>query len=314
MRCAMNRWWQLLVYGLVMSGTAHATTVTFPSVRVYFGGRTVDSVAEEVVNEAAYRCEETRAHDCQIEWTALTFEDFPGVDGVVTLGRWYQSYFHGLDPQGQPVRWANPGYPDTELYDNVTWHCFNDYKYQRNAVKGNTCVLDTALPITPANLGAPPPPFCPVGNPVNPATGVKYQREDDFAIRDFEFWRLINVVQPDMAPLASMGLNWRHSYDYRITIDDGVAIFLRPDGKQWLFSLQNGIWTALVDVRMKLTVSGDVTRPTTWILDDGMGRVETYDASGYLSTVNDHGHHYRFAYVAQSLLDQHATRQADQRD
>jgi len=90
---------------------------------------------------------------------------------------------------------------------------------------------------------------CKVGNPINIATGAKYQREVDY-------------VGAGAFPLGFerhyWGGAWTHSYSRNIFLDDinganyHVAVARRDDGQELTFKLESGAYVSSADVNAKL--------------------------------------------------------------
>ncbi|HVK53797.1 MAG TPA: DUF6531 domain-containing protein, partial [Burkholderiales bacterium] len=106
-----------------------------------------------------------------------------------------------------------------------------------------------AAPQPKKNLGpcddcAKAPPII-VGNPINSATGNKYERAMDYQGQGpfpLVFIRHYNSAA-DPAP-APIGAQWRHHYQRAVTLAaDGLsAETARPDGRVYRFVLSNGAW------------------------------------------------------------------------
>ncbi len=106
------------------------------------------------------------------------------------------------------------------------------------------------------------------GNPCDPGSGNKYQREQDYRGHGpfpLFFERMYNSTllesyRPN--PLA-LGPQWLHSYDRAIRLDANTATVSRQDGKIFLFVLNGGVWTPDGDITDKLErlADGEETRP-----------------------------------------------------
>jgi len=123
---------------------------------------------------------------------------------------------------------------------------------------------------------------CPLGNPINPFTGNKYQIETDYVgagTYPLRFERYYN----SNAGIGSgrIGAKWRHTFDRFISVQGTSAQVFRPDGKQFVFTQSGADWVGPVDVmdRLAQTASGWTY---TSAPDD---EVETYDASGRLISI-----------------------------
>nr|WP_255429311.1 RHS repeat-associated core domain-containing protein [Ramlibacter albus] len=160
--------------------------------------------------------------------------------------------------------------------------------------------------------------MCPanaVGNPINIATGNKYQQELDYADRSFVFARHYNS-----------GLKaWTHSYSMRVWSypASGTAVVVRPDGKTLVFTgTGSGEWQSNATVTERLF---SVASPAgaAWKLVTGDDTVELYTSDGLplelasrgnrrlrmqyaagqlKAVVDDFGRQLQFAYDAQSRI------------
>lgn len=163
------------------------------------------------------------------------------------------------------------------------------------------CIQDPNYLDPRLNLG--PPDFCGDGNPINSATGNKYQIENDyvgFGPAALEFARYYNS-SPDVVS-AYIGAHWRHSYsrsiewirndlplgDHAWTVHYTAARIYRPDGK--VITFQNemiwGDWwssqNAFGHLTQQLNADGSVASSRFVTPDD---TVETYDGSGKLVSI-----------------------------
>ena len=148
-----------------------------------------------------------------------------------------------------------------------------------------------AQPNPPKNSG----PGCdqankPAGNPCDPATGNKFQRETDYVSPQrlpllIERFYNSNVGQP-----GSIGMNWTAPWDRRVTIASATATrasVSRPDGKVLSFTLTSGIWNADADVNHRLLEIKSGGTRTGWQVVSSSNAVEAYDATGRLVRVAD---------------------------
>lgn len=123
---------------------------------------------------------------------------------------------------------------------------------------------------------------CNVGNPINVATGSKYQRTVDY-------------VGPGVFPLQFeryyFGGSWSTSYSRRILLEDINGLIYhfvrvkRDDGQELTFQYSNGTYTSEVDVNSRLerrNVSGQFAG---WRYTDTDDSVELYDTAGRLESV-----------------------------
>jgi len=146
---------------------------------------------------------------------------------------------------------------------------------------GGLCVSSGSDPLK--NNGCPSNPR---GNPCNPASGNKYQREVDYQGPGFEIVRHFNSVLPGevegivIAPPQTVelgkGSRWRLGLDRTLVMYSGTtgatALVARPDGRAFYFTLVGGVWQADGDVNDQLEQT-----PTGWIYTLADGGKETYE-------------------------------------
>lgn len=169
-----------------------------------------------------------------------------------------------------------------------------------------------------AQKNAGSPPTCNLTNPVNGATGNKYQVETDYVgVGQFplEFKRHYNS---DYESLQTVGSHWRHTYERQLIFSGTKAAIVRPDGRAYSF-VQNGTdWlpsdadindklVAITGGGWQLTLAENDTvedydssqRLTKITLRNGSFQQLSYDTQGRLSTVDDgYGHILTFSYDA----------------
>lgn len=142
-------------------------------------------------------------------------------------------------------------------------------------------------PVEQKSAGRPRDENC--SNPVNGATGNKYQIETDYvgaAGNPLSFERHYNssFVQP-----RALGRGWRHSYDRQFaatgTSHGATAFVVRPDGMAYRFTKGATGWTADADVTSRL-VDAQVGGQTQWQLTIGEDNsTEIYNANGRLTSI-----------------------------
>jgi RHS repeat-associated protein len=148
------------------------------------------------------------------------------------------------------------------------------------------CKEDSTQAYPYKNLGRPH--HCPVGNPINQATGLKYQEEVDYRSPTpdgLNFVRYYNSYAP--LPIKGTSPHWRHTYSREIVkIDKTTVIVHRPDGKSLHFSYRNEGWVAQPDVTDRLEERlDDQGKRTGWRYETAQDSVESYDALGRLQTI-----------------------------
>jgi YD repeat-containing protein len=151
------------------------------------------------------------------------------------------------------------------------------------------------------------------GNPINFATGNKYQAEHDYRSADgtLDFSRYYNSQTedpPGISPyLSALGKNWRSTYDraIRVNATDETAYVYRPDGKTLPFRLSGSSYSPDADITdhlEKLTPSGSFAGWRYTI--DATGEVENYDVAGRLQSITSRaGAVTTLAYDGSGRLD-----------
>lgn len=117
--------------------------------------------------------------------------------------------------------------------------------------------------------GLPPKNGC-VGNPINIATGNKFQLESDYksSLKDgLAFHRYYN----------SLDKVWRHNYSTSLRFSAGSISLVRADGRESFFSVVGNVATSYVDGGVLVNITG------TWIYSDPNGEVFKFDSIGRLT-------------------------------
>ena len=143
-----------------------------------------------------------------------------------------------------------------------------------------------------ATIVPPKCPECPkAGNPVNIGSGAKVQKETDYIGTGPFPLQLTRRYTSGFERASTMGRSWRHSYDVRIvTITPGATVVVqRPDGREFVFTNNAGVWTSDVDVNGKLELVASTWRYTTGAGDAREAdSVEVFDASwGRLTSITN---------------------------
>jgi YD repeat-containing protein len=135
-------------------------------------------------------------------------------------------------------------------------------------------------------------------NPCNAGTGNKYQPETDYlgsGLYPLHGERIYNsgVLSPAVIGITAWGSQWRGFYDRsvgnKINGIAGTATVKRADGKQYYFTLTNGVWIGDADVNGTLNEIGvDASgNPTGWIYKNENDETETYNAIGQLISITN---------------------------
>ncbi|WP_281850420.1 DUF6531 domain-containing protein [Dyella sp. GSA-30] len=147
-------------------------------------------------------------------------------------------------------------------------------------------------------------------DPINAATGNKYQQDTDFrSSKWLTFRRFYN--SDNGVPSTAMGSHWRHSFDRSLQIiGTSTIVAMRPDGFGDAFTKSGSAWTADVDVADTFTEqddgSGNATGYTLFLA--AYRETEQYSAGGLLQSVTDStGATETFAYSTSSTPSSVAT-------
>lgn len=186
--------------------------------------------------------------------------------------------------------------PVNSALSNGVCTCNSGYKQY-----GSTCIASNA-PIPPKNSG---PSSCnDSGNPINTGTGNKHQSEVDY-VGAGSFPLRMERTYNSLAPsLTEWGYGWTGYYDRSIINYQTVSgplvaavgyvatVYInRPDGKQYLFTqyAAGGAWSSDPDVTGKLVLLGldATTNPIGWTYTNENDEVETYNASGALTSITN---------------------------
>jgi YD repeat-containing protein len=158
--------------------------------------------------------------------------------------------------------------PPVDEPDGDGDECTN-YQPAPTANNGNSCDGDT----NGSNLTC--------GNPINFATGNKYETELDY--RGGGPFPLVLVRAYNSLDIggSTFGTKWRGSYRQSISQpSSGVAIVTRDDGRMITFTSSGSGWVSTTSVNTKLfkTASG-------WIYQTVQDEMETYNANGQLLSI-----------------------------
>jgi RHS repeat-associated protein len=133
-----------------------------------------------------------------------------------------------------------------------------------------------------------------LANPINVATGNKYEYEVDGTFGDVVIARSYN--SDGQARGANLGVNWLSDLDrsiYYAVSNNNVptATVLRPDGRELAFTKTSGVWQADADIASTLTEIDNGTTIAGWTLFDADARrYESYSFTGALLSISDGSH------------------------
>jgi RHS repeat-associated protein len=134
-----------------------------------------------------------------------------------------------------------------------------------------------------------------VNDPINIATGNKFEQDTDFRGSTWlTFRRFYNSVT---VASATLGPQWRHSFDRSLNIQlsgsggstTPTIQLYRPDGSSEPFQKINGVWTANADMADTLTEQDDANgNPTGYTVFIAPRReYEQYSTSGLLQSITN---------------------------
>ncbi|MVF24771.1 hypothetical protein EVC37_24690, partial [Methylocaldum sp. BRCS4] len=154
------------------------------------------------------------------------------------------------------------------------------------------------------DLGDSCPHHTAIGNPVNAATGNKFQRERDYlasGANPLSFERFYNNGGKRYSQrsqfgadwFSQIGQHWRHTYDRSIDLVESAtlttAFVYRPDGRVYPFNLYNDQYFTDADIKDWLAPIRDAAGVLSgWQYTNATDHsVETYDANGILISISD---------------------------
>lgn len=137
------------------------------------------------------------------------------------------------------------------------------------------------------------------GNPINFATGNKFQDETDYkGSGPFPLVLTRYYNSQDDGAAHAFGFNWYDSYSRSLIQIGSTALIKRPNGPVFTFRLSGPIWAPDADVNARLTQTA-----SGWTYVDSLDRTETYDVNGrLLSIANRAGLKQTLAYDALGRL------------
>jgi len=146
------------------------------------------------------------------------------------------------------------------------------------------------LPSSPVNptTDAPttPIPNCNCGDPINTATGNVFETEHDFIgslNTGLSLTRYYNSGDPTS---SAFGPNWHSTWHRGLTVDaSGNVTVTRADGYRYVFTKNNGVYTADPDVTSTLTATVNSGAVSGYRLVTSDDAVEIYSSTGLLLSV-----------------------------
>ncbi|MGD8590287.1 MAG: DUF6531 domain-containing protein, partial [Chromatiales bacterium] len=248
---------------------------------------------------------------CQLQ----TLQPFPLPDACFPPGPYLYStangVFHGIIHSPSPTTWNDAGREYTEsIYRAATNEFISEghdevYTYAKTLVDDgcpasapyNHAIQQCGEPVFDKNAGSPV--ACAVGNPINQATGNKFQIENDIEATgpgSIEFTRVYNYTTTQQGYVQNklLGYGWTGSFlqslsvFYRGTPATEHVFLKRPDGKQIIFFKQGSQWLSEADIHSTVEPLKDGNGDRIgWKYKTQDNTTETYDRLGRLQTITD---------------------------
>jgi YD repeat-containing protein len=225
-------------------------------------------------------------------WDVFAFSTLNPSDGAVTIKNGFgfnEDSFGGLFP--------DPGNPFIVLdcvYTNNTpgvWSMSPAVASPKNLGNGDPNA-DSSAP--PCQLASNDAPGSLEGNPIDGATGNKYELETDITCAAYTGINLARFYNCQDTTSSPFGKNWDSTWHRGLAVNGNTVTVTRADGRQDTFT-NNGsnIYTAdpdvtsvLVPLSNNVPLTGVIGSPLTgWQLTLADDTVETYLVGGQLSTI-----------------------------
>lgn len=128
------------------------------------------------------------------------------------------------------------------------------------------------------SLGACPAGLCPTGNPVQPATGNKFQIEADYTSSSPGILSFRRYYNSHSERAGLFGYGWSADYGQAVVDDSSTSVKVRrPDGKVLVFTDSGSGWVPDPDITFELTEILDQGVRTGWQLKTPDNTTEIYD-------------------------------------
>lgn len=207
------------------------------------------------------------------------------------------NYWRIIDPDEHPESYwaANPAAIKTQQSYCYIQQCPKGFTISA----GNKCLAPVAVNAGPVCVSK--------GNPINPATGNKYEIEQALNSQplmslDLSFTYNSQFTSPSAEKgVSRLGVNWLDSYfmDIQLSEDMFTLSATRPDGNVILFTKESGQWVPSSLFKVSLVQDGQTYRLT----DLQKSSVEIYSSSGQIQRVEYFGGSFiQFEYEADGRL------------
>lgn len=204
--------------------------------------------------------------------------------------REFPAYYYGVEYfNGARLRIAYcNGHDSLTLYRKRSVQCPTNYL----PTDGNPTGPGPFYCIPPSSAKDLGPPCPPIGNPISPGTGNKYQRERDYSSvgpSPLVFERYYNSSKALITP-GYVGLKWRTNFDRSIRYSETafpVAVIYRMDGRSFHFRKLGSVFISDADISDQLTQLTDANGALTgWSYRNAADEsIEAYDATGKLLSI-----------------------------
>ncbi|MDD5114938.1 MAG: DUF6531 domain-containing protein, partial [Methylobacter sp.] len=240
-----------------------------------------------------------------MEWH-IFWDEWPATDTTDHNYAWAESCLI----YGGIVKTKNPGSPGYDHWcDNLPQSAFSSFGYASIPIwytfgapseqfkysawpygAPHFCAISTgACALPPKNNG--PSTSCGIdtANPINAATGNKWQHESDLAepsALGFDRYYNANIL----AELAHIGIGWMHTFAQAITVQPAGSLveILRTDGKKYIFKKTGSTYvpdTDVIDALIELKDAAGIR--TGWQYTTVSKDIENYDINGKLLSITD---------------------------
>ncbi len=136
------------------------------------------------------------------------------------------------------------------------------------------------------NLGDPGKTCTKAGNPINAATGNKFQAETDLACAPATGLALTRYYNSQDTTRSAFGIGWRSAWHRSLSpVSATVAVVTRADGRQDSFNLAAGVWWPDPDVTSRLIAVTSAGTQTGWQLLTEDDTTESYALDGRLISI-----------------------------
>ena len=214
----------------------------------------------------------------------------------------FESHVGGIGSyNNQPYHWIIK----TDTNEGCQWtsNCFYFANNECPAgqspdpAQGNLCVTPEIIPVAnQKNLGKPS--VC-IGNPCDPSTGNKYQRETDYSGSHTGLSFIRHYNSGLRAVDSGLGYGWTHQLIPSLEVSANLIVVHQADGRAESFALTDGVWQGDADTYLALTQGS-----TGFTLVTDQGVTERYDFEGrILSQTNLVNRQTDYSYNSNNLID-----------